>query len=194
MKIAGKALLFALGLAAFGSAQAAPHGYYAPPPPSYYAPPQNAIRLQLGGVGLSTPSGYCDANYCYSYSDSWSALALGADLDLALGRTGLVNFTIGAHEMFAERASGFPDIFEPSVGVTFKFLRRTMVEPRLGVGLGLLFAQDGQTGASLRFGGGVTIFANQPVGLALDLVLDAGRVGGADLTQAQFLIGPEFHF
>lgn len=195
MKIAGKSLVFALALAAAGSAQAAPRGYY-PPPPNYYAPPQNAVRLQIGGVALSTPVGtLCDAysGYCTTFSDSWSALALGGDLDLALGR-GLVNFTIGAHELFAERNSGYPDIFEPSVGVTFKFLRRSPVEPRVGVGMGLLFAEGGDTGASFRLGGGVSFFADAPVGLALDVVFDAGRIAGADVTQAQLLIGPEFHF
>jgi hypothetical protein len=194
MKISGKLILFALALSAAGTAQAAPRGYYPPPPPSYYAPPQNAVRLQIGGVALSTPVGYlCDAYYCDTVHDSWSALALGGDLDLAIGR-GLLNFTIGAHELFAERHSGYPDIFEPSVGLTFKFLRRTQIEPRISVGMGLLFAETGDAGASFRLGGGVTFFGNAPVGLALDVVFDAGRVGGADLTQAQFLIGPEFHF
>lgn len=192
MKIVGKILLFALALAAAGAAQAAPRGYY--PPPSYYAPPQNALRLQIGGAGLSTPTGYlCDPYYCSTVSDSWSALALGGDLDFALGR-GIVNFTIGAHELFAQHASGYPNIFEPWAGLTFKFLRGAEVQPRLSVGLGLLFAEGGNSGASLRAGGGVTLFANAPVGLAVDLVIDGGRVGDADLTQVQFLIGPELHF
>jgi len=193
MKIAGKVLLFAFAVTAAGAAQAAPRGYY-PAPPSYYAPPQNAVRLQIGGVGLSTPTGYlCDPYYCSTVSDSWSALALGGDVDLALGR-GLVSFTVGAHELFAQHNSGYPSIFEPSAGLTFKFLRGTDVQPRFSIGLGLLFAEGGNSGASLRAGGGLTLFANAPVGLALDLVLDGGRIGDADLTQVQLLVGPEFHF
>lgn len=185
-----RTLVVALALAGAGAAQAAPRGYYG----SYSYGPENAVRLQIGGVGLSTPSGYlCDPYYCSTVSDTWSALSVGGELDLALGR-GFVNFTVGAHELFAERSAGYPNIFEPSAGFTFKFLRHAPVEPRLHVGMGLLFAETGDAGASLRVGGGLTLFADAPVGLAFDLVIDAGRVGGADLTQAQFMVGPEFHF
>ena len=192
MKIAGKALLFAFALVAAGTAQAAPHGYYPAPAPSYYAPPENAVRIQIGGVGLSTPNGYvCNGFYCTT--DSWSALALGGDVDLAIGR-GLMSFTIGAHELFAEQNTGYPNIFEPSAGLTFKFLRGTPIVPRLTVGMGLLLAEGGNYGASFRLGGGLTFLANAPIGIALDLVFDGGRVGGTDITQAQLLIGPEFRF
>ena len=193
MTIVRNLFLIAVAFAAV-PAQAAPRGYYPPPQPYYQAAPQNAIRLQIGGSSLSSPAGVlCDPFYCYAASDQWSALTLGGDVDLALGR-GFLNLTMGARELIASHASGYPNILEPSVGVTFKFMPGAPVQPRLGVGVGLLFDNNGDSGASLRLGGGLTILANAPVGLAVDVTLDVGRLSGYDLTQVQFAIGPEFHF
>jgi len=194
MTIVRNLFLIALAFAAV-PAQAAPRGYYPQPQPYYEAPAQNALRLQIGGASLSSPAGVlCDPFYCYAASDQWSSLLLGGDFDLALGRRGFLNLTIGARELFASHASGYPNIFEPSVGVTFKFMRGAPVQPRLGVGVGFLFDNTGDSGASLRLGAGVTFLANAPVGLAVDFTLDVGRLSGYDVTQVQFAIGPEFHF
>ena len=65
---------------------------------------------------------------------------------------------------------------------------------RLGVGVGFLFDNNGDSGASLRLGGGLTFLANGPVGLAIDVALDVGRLSGYEVNQVQFAIGPEFHF
>jgi hypothetical protein len=193
MTIVRNLFLIALAFAAV-PAQAAPRGYYPAPQPYYEAAPQNALRLQIGGASLSSPAGVlCDQFFCSAVSDQWSALMLGGDLDLALGR-GFLNLTVGARELIASHASGYPNILEPSVGATFKFMRGAPVQPRLGVGVGLLFDNNGDSGASLRLGGGVTFLANGPVGLALDVTLDVGRLSGYDVTQVQFAIGPEFHF
>ena len=181
MTIVRNLCLIALALAAV-PAQAAPRGYYPQSQPSYEAPPQNALRLQIGGASLSSPAGVlCDPFVCQVASDQWSALTLGGDLDLALGR-GFLNLTVGARELLASHGSGYPNILEPSVGVTFKFMPGAPVQPRLGGGVGFLFDNTGDSGASLRLGGGLTLLANAPVGLAVDV------------TQVQFAIGPEFHF
>jgi len=193
MNILRNLFLIALAFAAV-PAQAAPRGYYPAPQPYYEAPPQNALRLQIGGASLSSPAGVlCDPFACSAVSDQWSSLMLGGDLDLALGR-GFLNFTVGARELLASHASGYPNILEPAVGLTFKFMRGAPVQPRLGVGVGFLFDNNGDSGASLRLGAGVTLLANAPVGLAVDFTLDVGRLSGYDVTQAQFAIGPEFHF
>jgi hypothetical protein len=195
MKTVRNLLLAAVALAAAvpATAQAQRRGGYYPPPPRYYEPaPQNAVRLELGGATLNGVT--CDPSYCYDTGNDWSAFMLGGDVDLALGRTGLLNLTVGARELFSGHHSGYPNIFEPNVGLTFKFMRRMPVQPRLTVGAGFLFDSDGDSGASFRFGGGVTLFADAPVGLAIDLVLDVGRLSGYDVTQGQFSIGPEFHF
>ncbi len=184
--------LVALAFAAV-PAQAAPRGYY-PSPQPYYQAPQNALRIQIGGASLSSPAGVlCDPIACSTVSDQWSSLLLGGDLDLALGR-GFLNLTVGARELLASHGSGYPNILEPSVGVTFKFMPGAPVQPRLGVGVGFLFDDNGDSGASLRLGGGLTLLANGPVGLAVDVTLDVGRLSGYDVTQVQFAIGPEFHF
>ena len=185
-------VLLALAAVVPATAQAQRRGYY-PPPPSYYQPaPQNALRLEVGGASLDGST--CDPYYGCGYTDRWSAFMLGGDLDIALGRSGLLNLTVGARELFSNHYSGYPNVFEPNVGVTFKFLRGMPIEPRLSVGAGFLFDSNGDSGASFRVGGGVTFFAHAPVGLALDLMLDAGRLSGYDLTQVQFSVGPEFHF
>jgi len=192
MTIVRNLCLIALALAA-APTHAAPRGYY-PTPQPYYQPPQNALRLQIGGASLSSPAGVlCDPFACSAVSDQWSSLMLGGDLDLALGR-GFLNLTVGARELFASHASGYPNILEPSVGLTFKFMHGAPVQPRLGVGVGFLFDDNGDSGASLRLGAGVTFLANAPVGLAVDFTLDVGRLSGYEVTQAQFAIGPEFHF
>jgi hypothetical protein len=196
MKIS-KALLgaaAALGLAMASPALAAPRPYGGP---AYYPATNNAFRLQVGGSTLSSPGIYCpsgNAGVCFDTSPfAWQALLLGGDLDLGLGR-GPLSLTLGARELAAPYYTGNPSIFEPTAGLTLKLLRHTQVEPRLLVGVGLLVGNDGNAGATLRLGGGLSLFANAPIGLALDLVLEVGAFGGYEVSQVQLAVGPEFHF
>jgi len=190
-----KVLAGALAALAAAPALAAPRGYYAP---SYYRPaPDNALRLEVGGASISSPGLYCPNGAlggCVNDGPfGWSALSLGGELDLGLGG-GPVALTLGARELAAPYDSGAPNVFEPSIGLTFRFLRHQPVQARLGIGAGLMLANDGTTGGAVRFGAGLSLFATGPVGLAIDAVVDVGRLGGYGVTQLQLSAGPEFHF
>jgi hypothetical protein len=190
-----KALLGALALSAALPAAAAPRGYYAP---SYYAPAtDNALRLEIGGASLSSPGVYCPNGPRGGCVDDgpfgWGSLSLGGALDIGLGSSP-VAFTIAMHELTASYESGAPSIFEPSFGLTFRFLRSQPTQLRLGIGVGLLFAENGDTGAALKLGAGLSFFASSPIGLALDFGLDLGRWAGYGVSQVQLAVGPEFHF
>jgi hypothetical protein len=184
-----QALVLLLGLSAATPALAQSGGYYGGPPARYRVYPNNALRLQLGGATLATED--CGGGPCFA-NTHWGALVFGADFDLGLG--GPLNLTLGAREVASSSFSGNPSIFEPSAGLTFKFGRHAPVEPRLGAGLAVLVGGNGENGAALRLGGGLSFFGHAPVGLALDLVLEFGQLGGVAISQAQFLIGPEFRF
>jgi hypothetical protein len=118
---------------------------------------------------------------------------VSGDLDLALGR-GPIYLTVGARYLAAQYYEGDPSIFEPAVGITFKFMPYAPVSPRLNAGLGVLIGNNGDAGASFRFGGGLSFLGASPVGLAVDLMFDFGRLGGVGVSQVQLAIGPEFHF
>ncbi len=187
-----QALLLAGGLLASSPAFAQSRGYYRRPPP-YAPPPSNALRLEIGGASLS--SRYCpegSAGPCFS-SDPWEALLVSGDLDLALGR-GPINLTVGARYLAAQYYDGDPSIFEPTVGITFKFMPYAPVSPRLSAGIGLLVGNNSEAGAALRLGGGLSFFGGWPIGLAIDLMFDFGRLGGVGISQVQLGIGPEFRF
>ena len=190
-----KVLLGALAALAAVPALAAPrYGYYQP---QYSYGPNNALRLEVGGASISSPGFYCPngaLGTCVNDGPfGWQALSLGGELDIGLGN-GPVALTLGAHELAASIESGAPNVFEPSIGLTFRFMRYQPVSARLTVGAGLMLGNDGSTGGSLRFGGGVTLFANGPVGLAIDASVDLGRFGGYGVSQFQLAAGPEFHF
>jgi hypothetical protein len=168
----------------------------------YYEPPRrsandNAFRLEIGGASLSSPGLYCPNGArgpCYDTSPfAWQALVIAGELDLAIGG-GPLNVTFGARELAAPYYSGNPSIFEPSIGLTYRFLRRSQVQPRLGVGLGLLVGNDGNAGGSVRLDGGLSLFGHAPLGLAIDLILEVGAFGGYEISQVQLAIGPEFRF
>ncbi len=166
--------------------------------PAYRELPSNALRLEIGGATLSSPgictSGAANSGSCVDTSPfAWQALTLSGDLDLALAGGGL-NLTFGAHEVAAPYYSGSPSIFEPSVGVTFKFRPYAPVQPRLTGAVALLLGNDGNTGATVRLGGGLSFFGRAPVGFAVDLLLDIGSFAGYQITQVQFAVGPEFRF
>ncbi|HTP30316.1 MAG TPA: hypothetical protein VMK12_32260 [Anaeromyxobacteraceae bacterium] len=186
----GRVLLIVVALAAAAPAL----GQYYPPPPYrvYRPPPENALRVEIGGASLS--SRYCPdgSGSCFS-SDPWGALALGVDLDLALGRSP-ISLTLGAHEMLAPYYSGSPNVFEPWLGLTFKPLRYAPVEPRLSIGGAGLIGNNGDTGGALRVGGGLSFFGSAFVGLAVDLMFDYGHIGAVDLFQVELALGPEFRF
>ncbi len=187
-----QALFLAGGLLASSPALAQSRGYYRRPPP-YAPPPRNALRLEIGGASLSSrycPDGY--AGTCFS-SDPWGALLVSGDLDLALGR-GPIYLTVGARYLAAQYYEGDPSIFEPAVGITFKFIPYAPVSPRLNAGLGVLIGNNGDAGASFRLGGGLSFLGASPIGFAVDLMFDFGRLGGVGISQVQLAIGPEFHF
>jgi hypothetical protein len=160
--------------------------------------PDNALRLEIGGATLSSPGICVDGG---PYSDAcadtspfaWQALVLGADVDLALGQ-GPLNLTLGAHELTAPYYSGNPNIFEPTLGFTFKFGQRSPIQPRLTLGGSALFAEDGHVGGAARLGGGLSFFGPMPFGLAIDLLIDVGSLAGYSITQVQLAIGPELRF
>lgn len=189
-----KTLLFVAGLGAATPALAQGRPYYAP---SYPWAPSNALRLEIGGATLSSP-GICTRGAAMSGScvDSspfaWQALALSGDLDLALG--GPLNLTLGAHELAAPYYSGNPSIFEPAIGLTFKFGQRTPVQPRLAVGGALLLGNDGSSGGALRLGAGLSFFGAAPIGFAVDLLVSIGSFAGYEVSQVELAIGPEFRF
>jgi hypothetical protein len=189
-----QALLGALALSAALPAAAANRGYYAP---SYAPATDNAVRLEVGGASLSSPGLFCpDGPRGGCVQDSpfgWGSLSLGGAIDLGLGRSPLA-LTISAHELAASYQSGAPNVFEPGVGLTLRLLRYQPTQVRLGVGLGLLFAEGFDAGASLKLNAGLSLFANAPIGLALDFMLDLGRFGGYGISQVQLAVGPEFHF
>ncbi len=194
MSISSKALLGALAIAAATPALAGPRGYYAPP---YQPASDNALRIEVGGASISSPGLFCPNGRAGGCSQElpfdWQALAIGGELDLALGR-GPVALTLGAREIAAPQESGNPSIFEPYIGLSFRFLRYQPVQPRLSVGAAFMLGNDDSTGAALRLGGGISFFANAPVGLAIDAMVDLGRFGGFGVSQVQLTAGPEFHF
>ena len=183
-----QALLLLVGLAAATPALAQSRGYYGGPQ-RYRTYPNNALRLEIGGATVATEE--CGGGPCFD-NTRWGALVFGADFDLGLG--GPVNLTLGAREVASSSFSGNPSIFEPSIGLTFKFARFAPVEPRFGAGLAVLVGDNGDSGAALRVGGGLSFFGYAPIGLAIDLALEIGQIGGITISQAQFLIGPEFRF
>lgn len=184
-----QALFLTVGLAAASPALAHSHGHYgAAPYQPYPAYPENALRLQIGGGSLAVE----DSAGPLFENTRWGALVFGADFDLNLG--GPVNLTLGAREAASSSFSGNPSIFEPAVGLTFKFGRWAPIQPRLTAGVAGLFASSGDDGAALRLGGGLSFFGRAPIGLAMDLVFEVGQIGGITFTQGEFLIGPEFRF
>jgi hypothetical protein len=189
-----KGVIGALAVLAGAPAAAAPRYYGSP----VYAPAtNNALRFEIGGATISSPGLYCPngaAGGCVQdLPFDWQALSIGGALDVGLGAAP-VALTIGAHELAAPYYSGNPSIFEPSIGLTFKFLRHQPVQPRVGVGFGLMLGNDDSTGAALKLGAGLSLFANAPIGLALDLMIDFGRFAGYGVSQVQLAVGPEFHF
>jgi hypothetical protein len=190
-----KALLGALALSAALPAAAAPRGYYAP---TYYAPAtDNALRLEIGGASLSTPGLFCPVGprggCVQDLPFGGGALSLGGAIDVGLGH-GPIALTISAHELTASNDSPWPDVFEPAIGLTWRLLRYQPTQLRLGVGLGFLFAEGFDPGASLKLNAGLSFFANAPIGLALDFMFDLGRFDGFGISQVQLAVGPEFHF
>jgi len=190
-----RALLFlsVLGVAPPAFAQYRPN-YYSR---GYYLP-SNALRLEVGGATLSSPgictNGASQSGNCVDSSPfAWQALALSADLDLALGATP-INITFGAHELAAPYYSGNPSIFEPSAGLVFKFTPQARVQPRLTLAGALLLGDDGNAGGAVRFGGGLSFFGRAPIGLAIDLLVDIGSFAGYEITEVQLALGPEFRF
>src|SRR5512138_1866297 len=174
-----RALFLVAAIVAATPALAQSRGYYGGPQ-RYRAYPQNALRLEIGGASLGTED--CAGGPCFA-NTRWGALVFGADFDLNLG--GPVNLTLGAREVASSSFSGNPSIFEPAIGLTFKFAPYAPIQPRLGAGLALLFADSGDDGAALRVGGGLSFFGHAPIGLALDLVVEVGQLGGITVTQAQ---------
>ena len=149
------------------------------------------MRFEIGGAELYSGS-YCDRAACYG-SASWGALLLGGDVDVGLTRP--VALSIGVRELLAQGRYYNPNVLEPSIGVTFRFPHRGVVQPRLGLGIGILLGSDDVgNGAALRLGGGLSFFPSHPVGLALDLALEVGGFAGAAFTQVQLALGPEVHF
>lgn len=187
-----RAVLSALALLTAVPAAAAPR--YSRVSPYEFSVPDNALRLEIGGATLSSNGLYCPAGGpCFQDSAfQWDSLAIGGDLDIGLGRSPLA-FTMGVHELAARDAFA-PNILEPTIGVTARFLRHQVVQPRIGIGAGLMVGNDGNTGGSFRIGGGLSLFANAPVGLAVDLMVDLGYFADYRVTQVQLAIGPEFHF
>jgi len=195
-------LFLAAGLAAVSPAAAQERYYYgAPPPRAYYQPQyrvqptyafQNALRLEVGGATMAAR--YCpngSSGTCFS-GDPWEALTLDANADLGLG--GPVALTFGVREALAPYYTGAPSIFEPWMGLSFKFFRNPVVEPRLVVGGGVLIGNNDDVGGSFRIGGGLSLFGASRIGLAVDLMVDVGRLGGVTVTQVQVALGPEFRF
>jgi len=196
-----QALFLAAGLAAAFPASAQYGGYYGPPPrsypryqpyqPQYQPPPQNALRLEVGGATMVAR--YCpDPGNCFS-GDPWGALTLDANVDLGLGR-GPVALVLGVREALAPYYTGAPSIFEPWVGLSFKFLRNPVLEPRLVVGGAVMIGDNNDVGGSFRIGGGLSFFNFSRIGLAVDLMVDIGRLGDVTVTQVQLALGPEFRF
>jgi hypothetical protein len=193
-----QALFLAASVAAALPASA--QGYHGPPPrsypqyrPRYEPPPQNALRLEIGGATMAAR--YCpegNAGPCFS-GDPWGALTLDANVDLGLGR-GPVSLVFGVREALAPYYSGAPSIFEPWLGLSFKFMRNPVVEPRLVVGGAVMIGDNDDVGGSFRIGGGLSLFNFSRIGLAVDLMVDVGRLGDVTVTQVQLALGPEFRF
>lgn len=197
MSNALKAVALTLGLVAAVPASAQYRPRYAAPY-GYGWPGNNALRLEVGGATLSSPGICTDSAYhsgnCVDTSPfAWQALTLGADLDLALGSSP-ISFTIGARDLLASYYSNDPSIFEPSLGVTFKFLRQAPISPRITLAGVLMIGHEGHTGGAFRLGGGVSFFNYSPIGLAVDLIFEVGAFGGYEMHQVSLAIGPEFRF
>ncbi len=184
-----QAMLLTVGLAAASPALAQSRGYYGYQPRYAASYPPNALRLQIGGASLGVEDSVAGPAFLNTH---WGALVFGADFDLNLG--GPLNLTLGAREAASSSFSGNPSIFEPAVGLTFKFAPYAPIQPRLSAGVAALFASSGDDGAALRLGGGLSFFGRAPIGLALDLMFEVGQIGGITFTQGEFLIGPEFRF
>lgn len=152
----------------------------------------NALRLAVGAENLSVRDCvdvdgdlFCDERVFFRRS----TLVLGVDYDLWLG--GGSNLTLGGR-LASEQFIGDGFAVEPMVGYTYKFLGLPApVVPRLHAGVGLHLDGEG-VGPALRLGGGVSFFPAGPVGIAVDLVMEAGSYRGFGFSGSQLMIGPEF--
>ncbi len=153
----------------------------------------DALRLQVGFAGASGgafcpygPGGPCAYDYA-PFHDSW--FVVGADYDHRL--SGGLSLNVGAHLLAAPYLYSDALAVEPSVGITYAFRHLSVpIVPRLSAGIGLYLGSA--AGAALRLGAGATFAVTPRVGLAADLVLEAGSYGGYGFSALQVLFGPEF--
>jgi len=190
-----------------------PPGYYVPPPPQYLPPqPQppardNALRVS-GGIAFASSGYYCgySPGYVYPCGATYATVRpiVNLDLDLALSRGSAV--TIGADVMWGDYNSVGSTVWGPHLDYLYLFRGSPFAtaRPRLRIGAGLYIATvsgnasgapaNTQTGGALRMGAGVSFLPESPVGFGLDVVWEAGGIGGAFVSTLQILFGPEFRF
>lgn len=185
---------------------------YAPPraqrPPARYVlpdpAPANTARLGLGFTFASDAYDcwYYGANYGCGYGYGGVAWPnLNAEVDIGLSHA--LALTVGGN-VFGGDWNGISNtIWEPHVDIMFRSSPYNDLRGRLRVGLGLYVAEANQgsfggsrsdTGGAFRLGAGASLFARSTVGLGLDLVFEAGSIGGYYVSTVQLMLGPEFHF
>ena len=196
-----------------------PPGYYQPPPPPPGPPPpgwygpqailrNNTLRLS-GGMAAASDGYYCG----YAFGPGFAYPACGAgyspvlpnlnvDIDLGLARFHAIS--VGANVMWGSYGGITNTIWEPHVDYLLRGSPFAPIRGRFRLGFGIYIASatpnnssgptSTATGEAFRIGGGVSILADQPVGIGIDAIYEAGSVNGYYVSTVQLLAGPEFHF
>ena len=197
-------------------APTAPPPYYPPPPPPMgprvrpqqerYPTEQvanNVLRLSAGFSFLNEAYdcwyyAYGYGSCGYGYNAAFPNIGLETDLGISPG----LALTIGANVMWGSMNGINNTIWEPHVDLLLRGDRYSEVRGRLRLGLGVYAAHasdpvlgsSGDTGAAVRLGAGLSFFNLAPVGLGLDVIFEAGSLGGYDVSTIQLMLGPELHF
>jgi len=193
-----------------------PPAYYQPPPPPAYPPPgyygaqavprNNTLRLS-GGMAFASTGYYCGYAVApgYAYPVCGGAYSpvlpdLSMDLELAFARNHAIG--IGANVMWGTYDNIGSTIWEPHVDYLLRGSPLAPVRGRFRLGIGVYIASVSAynspavsaSGAALRLGGGISILADQPIGIGIDAIYEAGSLNGYYVSTLQLLAGPEFHF
>lgn len=115
-------------------------------------------------------------------------LVLGATYDRPMG--GTANLSGGARLLVWKSGGTRKFEVEPTLGLTWKFTVAQWLEARLHAGGGLYLGSA--LGPALRLGGGMGVGLSSTVSLGIDLLVEAGILGGYLNMTSSVTLGPAF--